>query len=176
MKSTILCRAGIGPASLPEHAGNPYHTGCNSQRQHRKLQEHTVHGGEGRKLDHPFQLQSKHRAAQEGHNPEIPLVFWLPKRCSSRSQENSAKARSLLLGGKGSSGKREPSCHLPQRPPFEADPKLSCCSGSPDPLLDLVSPRHFPLSSDSTALQRWELLKAFVSDAQLFTDILNYIS
>lgn len=52
---------------------------------------------------------------------------------------------------------------------FEADP---------DPLLDLLSLRNFPLSSYSTALQRWELLKAFGSDAELFTDIfkLHFLS
>lgn len=57
--------------------------------------------------------------------------------------------------------------------PWGPDPKLSCCSGSPDPLLDLVFPRHFPLSGYRTALQRWELLKAFRLDAELFNSTLK---
>lgn len=85
---------------------------------HRKLQEHTVHGGEGRKLDHPFQLHCRHTTAHESHKPETPLVFQLPKHCSSTAQENLSYSKKFALCRGESSRKRGPLSHLPQRPPL----------------------------------------------------------
>lgn len=119
-RAAALCAGQPGSLSTRESLSHCWH----SQQQHRKLQEHTVHGGEGRKLDHPCQQHSKHTTAQESHKPQIPLVF-----CSSRSQENLSYTKNFAPCRGVSSGKREPLCHLPQRSPLRQTQSWAAAQG-----------------------------------------------
>lgn len=165
MNSTILCRA--GPASLPEHTGNPYHPGWHSQHQHRKLQEHSVYGGEGRKLIIPSSCTASTEQLSRAWNPSCVL----PSQALPLQIPGKPQLQHEVCSWEGEFRQKGTFMSPSSEIPWEADPKLSCCSGFPDPLLDLVFPRHFPLRGYSTALQRWELLKAFGLDAELFNGI-----
>lgn len=148
MKSTILCRAGFGPASLPEHAGNPYHTPSASTGSCRNTQSMGEREGSWITPSNcsPSTEQLRRVTSLKSH-----LCSGCPSTAVPDPRKTQLKQEVCSRGEKGVQVKGNLHVTFLRDPPFEADPKLSCCSGSPDPLLDPVSPRHFPPSSYSTA-------------------------
>lgn len=155
-----LCRLGLGlgqPGSLSSR--NPYllaDTPSSSRGSSGTLRAR----GTGKEAGSPLPAALQARSSSAGSNPTCALASQAdPRKPQLQPQVCSGEKGTLvspcsqtpLAGRSGAEGLLRVS-----RPP-----------------LDLVFPRPFPLSSYSPALQRWELLKAFGLDAELFTDIVK---